>query len=88
LDVCEFEAILVYKVSSRTARATQKNPVSREKKVPPLFVIPHWEQSLQNMGLQGTFNIQTFVLSSGILKRVLIFPNRMPKARVLPLGRH
>jgi hypothetical protein len=28
----EFEASLVYKVSSRTARATQRNPVWREKK--------------------------------------------------------
>jgi hypothetical protein len=30
--ISEFEAILVYRVSSRTAKATQKNPVSREKK--------------------------------------------------------
>jgi hypothetical protein len=28
----EFEASLVYKVSSRTARAIQKNPVSKSKK--------------------------------------------------------
>jgi hypothetical protein len=28
----EFEASLVYKVSSRTARAMQRNPVSRKKK--------------------------------------------------------
>jgi hypothetical protein len=27
----EFEASLVYKVSTRTARATQKNPVSKNK---------------------------------------------------------
>ena len=27
-DLCEFEASLVYKASSRTARATQRNPVS------------------------------------------------------------
>jgi hypothetical protein len=30
--VSEFEASLVYRVSSRTARATQRNPVSRKKK--------------------------------------------------------
>jgi hypothetical protein len=30
--VFEAEAILVYKVSSRTARATQRNPVSKNKK--------------------------------------------------------
>jgi hypothetical protein len=28
----EFEASLVYKVSSRTARAIQRNPVSKRKK--------------------------------------------------------
>jgi hypothetical protein len=30
--ISEFEASLVYKVSSRTARAIQRNPVSRKKK--------------------------------------------------------
>jgi hypothetical protein len=29
--ISEFEASLVYKVSSRTARAIQKNPVSKNK---------------------------------------------------------
>jgi hypothetical protein len=29
--ISEFEASLVYKVSSRTARATQRNPVSKNK---------------------------------------------------------
>jgi hypothetical protein len=29
--ISEFEASLVYKVSSRTARATQRNPVSKKK---------------------------------------------------------
>ena len=28
----EFEASLVYRVNSRTARATQRNPVSKKKK--------------------------------------------------------
>jgi hypothetical protein len=30
--ISEFEASLVYKVSSRTARATQRNPVSKRQK--------------------------------------------------------
>jgi hypothetical protein len=30
-QIFEFEASLVYKVSSRTARATQRNPVSKNK---------------------------------------------------------
>jgi hypothetical protein len=31
-QISEFEASLVYRVSSRTARATQRNPVSKRKK--------------------------------------------------------
>jgi hypothetical protein len=31
-QISEFKATLVYKVSSRTARAIQKNPVSKKKK--------------------------------------------------------
>jgi hypothetical protein len=30
--ISEFEASLVYRVSSRTARATQRNPVSKKAK--------------------------------------------------------
>jgi hypothetical protein len=30
--ISEFESSLVYRVSSRTARATQKNPVSKNQK--------------------------------------------------------
>jgi hypothetical protein len=30
--ISEFEANLVYRVSSRTAKATQRNPVSKKKK--------------------------------------------------------
>jgi hypothetical protein len=30
--ISEFKAILVYRVSSRMARATQRNPVSKERK--------------------------------------------------------
>jgi hypothetical protein len=31
-QISEFEASLFYKVNSRTARATQRNPVSKKKK--------------------------------------------------------
>ena len=31
-NLCEFAAILVYRVSSVTARATQRNPVSKTKR--------------------------------------------------------
>ena len=30
-DFCEFEASLVYRASSKTARATQRNPVPKHK---------------------------------------------------------
>jgi hypothetical protein len=36
--ISEFEASLVYKVSSRTARAMQRNPVSGKKKCPDLYM--------------------------------------------------
>jgi hypothetical protein len=32
-QIFEFEASLVYRVSSRTARAIQRNPVSKKKKI-------------------------------------------------------
>jgi hypothetical protein len=31
-DLCKFETSLIYKESSRTARATQRNPVSKQNK--------------------------------------------------------
>jgi hypothetical protein len=30
-NLCEFKASLVYRVSSRTEKATQRNPVSKKK---------------------------------------------------------
>jgi hypothetical protein len=35
--ISEFEASLLYKVSSRTARATQRNPVSKKEPVKKKF---------------------------------------------------
>ena len=32
MDVCEFKGSLVYKAKSRTVRATQRHPVSKNKK--------------------------------------------------------
>ena len=44
-QISEFEASLVYQVSSRTARATQRNPVSKnhkkkkkKKRVPSIYL--------------------------------------------------
>jgi hypothetical protein len=33
VGLCEFEASLVYKSSSRPARATQRNPILKEKEI-------------------------------------------------------
>jgi hypothetical protein len=38
VDLSEFEASLVYRVSSRTARATQRNPVLKKNKTTILTV--------------------------------------------------
>jgi len=32
VDLCEFKASLVYRVTSRTARATQRSPVKKERR--------------------------------------------------------
>jgi hypothetical protein len=36
--ISEFEASLVYRVSSRTARATQRNPVSKKQKNKHIYI--------------------------------------------------
>jgi hypothetical protein len=33
VDLCEFKAILVYRVISRTAKATERNPILKRPKV-------------------------------------------------------
>jgi hypothetical protein len=38
--ISEFKASLVYKVSSRTARATQRNPVSKKEKKKKKYLHP------------------------------------------------
>jgi hypothetical protein len=43
-QISEFEASLVYRVSSRTARATQRNPVLKNKnKQQKNHILPGWE---------------------------------------------
>ena len=52
-QISEFEASLVYRVSSKTSRAIQRNPVSREKKkiiyvpVPKDNICPHCTLRIQ-----------------------------------------
>jgi hypothetical protein len=46
-QISEFEASLVYKVSPRTARAIQRNPVSKNQ-LPPLP--PKKENKIKNRG--------------------------------------
>jgi hypothetical protein len=42
--ISEFEASLVYRVSSRTARATQKNPVSKTKQKQKIINVKKQQQ--------------------------------------------
>jgi hypothetical protein len=60
VSLCEFEASLIYKVRSRTARAvTQRNPVSNKKKptkhintlqapTPKSMFVQFWRLEIQN----------------------------------------
>jgi hypothetical protein len=62
-QISEFEASLVYKVSSRTARATQKNPASKNKqKIKQTKVI----------FLLYTMSIQYLIYSQGSLERTRV----------------
>jgi hypothetical protein len=70
--ISEFEASLVYKVSSRTARATQRNPVSKnqEKKKKckslPDVVVHHGILALvkQKQADLCEFNVRLFYIAS------------------------
>jgi hypothetical protein len=55
--ISEFEASLVYKVSSRTARATQRNPVSKNQKTPKQQqkTHPHKQTNKQNLFKQNYY---------------------------------
>jgi hypothetical protein len=46
--ISEFEASLVYRVSSRTARATQRNPVSKNKQTKKLKTKKQTKQNNNN----------------------------------------
>ena len=37
VDLCKFKASLIYRVNSRTARATQRNPVLKNKQKESVF---------------------------------------------------
>ena len=47
-SLCEFKASLVYRVSSRTARATQRDPVSKTNKQTELTPSPLELDSLKS----------------------------------------
>jgi hypothetical protein len=49
-QISEFKASLVYRVSSRTARATQRNPVSPPPNHPPQKKQTTTKTKKQNMG--------------------------------------
>jgi hypothetical protein len=55
--ISEFEASLVYRLSSRTARATQRNPVSKnqKKKKKKLSHLQPLEHTLKKKEKRGLF---------------------------------
>jgi hypothetical protein len=69
--ISEFEASLVYRVSSRTARATQRNPVSKNQKKKkkkrqlqaPAYGFHSWEAEAELLGSQGYPEAHSEVLS-------------------------
>jgi hypothetical protein len=60
--ISEFEASLVYKVSSRTARATQRNPVSEKKRI-YFFSVPHGIFSNTKLNIYEKFDITPCIFS-------------------------
>jgi hypothetical protein len=57
-DLCEFEASLVYRASSSTARAAQRSPVSKNKNKNKT----NKNKTKQNKNPKPTGNKQTFLL--------------------------
>jgi hypothetical protein len=53
-QISEFETSLVYTVSARTARATQRNPVSKKKKKPNTHTHTKWQLMLRSMWSEGS----------------------------------
>jgi hypothetical protein len=60
-QISEFEAILVYRVSSRTARAIQRNPVSKKLLIKSLF------RERENIMLQHKYGDQRQLLGGNWL---------------------
>lgn len=54
MEVCEFEASLLYIVSSRMARVTQKNPVSKTKQT-KIQTLKYFHEALQIMNTKPVY---------------------------------
>jgi hypothetical protein len=71
--ISEFEASLVYKVSSRTARDIQRNPVSKKK----IFIR---EKFLKNMDVVSYSLIELFVQCFNTIKNFMFIIARQRAA--------
>jgi hypothetical protein len=60
-QISEFKANLVYKVSSRTARTTQRNPVSEKKKSPELDIALRASAQQSNPVLSPSFFLSLYI---------------------------
>jgi hypothetical protein len=74
--ISEFEASLVYKVSSRTARATQRNPVSKNQKSKQKTKnkTKKWKLAWWLLGeILGLAFLSNMSLSKGVGSQILLF---------------
>jgi hypothetical protein len=65
-QISEFEASLVYKVSSRTARATQRSPVSGKKKKKILFQVI-WCPLLASKDIRHAHSAHTYMQAKAFI---------------------
>jgi hypothetical protein len=62
-QISEFEASLVYRVSSRTARATQRNPVSKNQKKKKKRKKKKRKQHIPKiLGAQQEYSVEGFIV--------------------------
>jgi hypothetical protein len=81
--ISEFEASLVYRVSSRTARAIQRNPVSKKQRNKNILSMDHFNLNVNNY---DNTNIE-LVSHRRILKITKKFyPNVFKASLLIPVG--
>jgi hypothetical protein len=73
--ISEFEDSLVYRVSSRTARATQRNPVSEKKKRIMTFMLVSESEASRERDRERERENMNYNISPKQTKNLLLFCN-------------